>query len=761
MSKLPRVGRVVTAGVFVLSLALAGCEGEKGLTGDPGEDGTDGTDGPSGPSGPTGPSGPSGPTGPTGPTGPSGDDASRAANEACTVCHAEGRIADVAEVHPGLQTFSSAEASIDAVMIDVDDEAETAILTVDFTVTDEDGNYIAELGAASSRRPERFAYLRFALSDLLPAAEGSGDADIWASYTTGDRNPENLTDNGDGTYSYVFDTNLYEMYDPALRHRLLLIVSGDVVEQAKNVTYDFVPDQLPGPFTFDVSRDIVTTDACNDCHGRLGSPLGDASFHGGSRYLTEACATCHTTTLGDGLVEFGPMVHNIHAAKIITDGEETLDFSEVTYPQDLQNCAKCHAGVDGDHWNTRPTMTACATCHDIDWMTGEGHPGGPQSDNSMCATCHPPEGGLAPIIEGHVTENSTPNNPEVPEGLANFEYVIEEVTVNASNEPVVTFHIDKDGEALDLSTYPPDGFGRGPSFLVAYAMPQDGIESVDYNNLGRSAGQPASVSLADVAESLTGTPENYTVTLTSAPFPAGATMRAVALQSYFNQLVGEEEVGRHTPSVVQPVTGDEVRRTLVDIPKCLGCHEILELHGGSRVNNVQVCVLCHNPNLSSSGRAADPDGLPEETIEAVGDDPLQFPEAGMVFKQLVHGIHSAAVRNYDYEFVRNRAGGIYYNWSEVTFPGIPSNCETCHLPGTYDADLPEGLLFTTDITTDGVNATREDVIAARDSVPNDTDLVNSPTASVCYLCHDSNPAAYHMGQNGGVIDLERTEALGE
>jgi len=97
----------------------------------------------------------------------------------------------------------------------------------------------------------------------------------------------------------------------------------------------------------------------------------------------------------------------------------------------------------------------------------------------------------------------------------------------------------------------------------------------------------------------------------------------------------------------------------------------------------------------------------------------------------------------------------------VTFPGIPSNCETCHKPGTYDVDLPTGVLMTTDVTTDGVNASTADVVAARASVPNDTDLVNSPTASACYMCHDSNPAAAHIGQNGGVIDTERATALGD
>ena len=71
------------------------------------------------------------------------------------------------------------------------------------------------------------------------------------------------------------------------------------------------------------------------------------------------------------------------------------------------------------------------------------------------------------------------------------------------------------------------------------------------------------------------------------------------------------------------VTGDTTRRVivksgyvdntgkLVDDPAqianltpigCLECHEAFEGHGGNRVNNVQVCVMCHNPQLTTSGR---------------------------------------------------------------------------------------------------------------------------------------------------------------
>jgi OmcA/MtrC family decaheme c-type cytochrome len=686
--------------------------------------------------------------------------------ESCVVCHGDGRFFDVAVTHPGLQTLPQIQASIDSVTVDVDDAAKTAQMTVHFTATDAKGGYIHGLGAANIR-PDRFDYLRFAVSQLMPPATLSGDPDTWVSYTIGDRNPANLVDHGDGTYTYVLATNLYGLYIPTNRHRLLLIVSGDIVEEPKNVTFDFVPEQLPGPFSFDLSRDIVTTTACNECHGRLDSPLSHASFHGNSRYEAEACATCHTTTLADGAAELTTMTHKIHSAQNI---EGLADFSEVTYSQDLRNCDKCHAGLDGSNWNERPSMTACGSCHtEVDFTTGAGHLGGIQLSNANCSLCHSP----ADIEVNHRTETATPHNPEVPDGLVNFEYVVESVTVNANNQAVVTFHINKDGEPLNLSTIPPAGFSGGPSFLVAYALPQDGLAApADYNQLGRSAAQPATVSLSSLAGTLTGTPDSYTAVLSAAPFPVGASLRAVALQGYFTQLANpndqySQDSNRVTPSVITAVTGDDVRRHVVDVPKCLNCHESLQAHGGNRVDNAQVCVVCHNPNLSSSGRTADASltaPAEKEKLAAAGHDPddaLTWPEATQSFKNLIHGIHASGMRESPFEFVRNRQNGLYYNWSEVTFPGILSDCDTCHLPGTYDAELPPAALVSTDVTTDGINLNTAGLVAARNTVPNPTDLVSSTTAGTCAMCHDGLPAGYHMQQSGGVLRGWRAEALGD
>jgi hypothetical protein len=301
---------------------------------------------------------------------------------------------------------------------------------------------------------------------------------------------------------------------------------------------------------------------------------------------------------------------------------------------------------------------------------------------------------------------------------------------------------------------------RGPRSL-AWALPQDGIDApAEYNNLnspdppssstGNGGGDAASISIGELwdAGDITGDSAGYTATLLSTSwtrpesFPASATMRAVALQSYFRQIVGVDNdvIGRHTPAVMKPVPGDAVRRQVVKSgytndndpltgqPEgCLECHETLKLHGGSRVNNVQVCVFCHNPNKSSSGRTADPMGiLRPDTVAVVGSDPLLWPEATNNF------------------------------WPEkFHFPGDLMDCTKCHIGDSYvPSSVPANTLWDTERTTTGDPAeTREDIIAARSSVPNLTDLVDSPIAGACYYCHDDGEAESHILLQGGKLSI--------
>jgi OmcA/MtrC family decaheme c-type cytochrome len=579
-------------------------------------------------------------------------------------------------------------------------------------------------------------------------------------------------DHGDGTYTYTFakDLGAYDAaitYDPTLRHRFAIQSSGGEWAYV-NLVYDFVPNQLPGPnFTFPDSRDIVTTAACNECHGTL-------TLHG-SRIETKYCVVCHNPTLDGGNGHFTKMVHGIHAAGIRSTPYSigSASFGEVTYPQDLKNCRKCHKGTDSDNWKTKPSMQACSACHDdVDFSGAGTHIA--QATNQLCNLCHTPD-----YIENkHLTDNATPNNPNVPVGAANFTYEISGVTADGNNSPVVVFRILKDGVPATFVTYAPGGttlltgFTGSPSFMVAYALAQDPHDSpIDYNNRGNTAGQPVTVSIQNCWNGTQGTltgPDGsgfYTATLNGSGnagrWPVGATLRAVALQGYFTQV--SPALARHTISVMKACTGDTARRAVVDSANCAKCHEWFEGHGGNRVYQVQVCVMCHVPNLSTSGRGSDPANLalPASTADDMfGLDPLLYPEDTNNFKDMIHGIHASEPRTVPFEFVRDRGtSGIYgYDWSEVTFPGILNNCTTCHLAGTYEIDgmADQALLPSNVRTTSGDPAEiRATILAYRASVPNATDLVNSPVGSSCFYCHTSAAAQAHMEFNGASFGWER------
>ncbi len=156
------------------------------------------------------------------------------------------------------------------------------------------------------------------------------------------------------------------------------------------------------------------------------------------------------------------------------------------------------------------------------------------------------------------------------------------------------------------------------------------------------------------------------------------------------------------------VDGSEVqpRRTVVGLDKCNACHFKLSLHGGSR-NNTQYCVFCHNPNT------------------VAGED----EEGGGVsidFRMMVHRIHAGA--QLEKPFVIGRS-----DFSDVEFPGVLSNCDTCHVNDSQQLPLNRDLLQVTD--------------------PQGWLNPVGPASAACLACHDSLEAASHA--------LVNTSLLGE
>ncbi|MDP2005864.1 MAG: OmcA/MtrC family decaheme c-type cytochrome [Rubrivivax sp.] len=554
-----------------------------------------------------------------------------------------------------------------------------------------------------------------------------------------------------------------------------------------------------------------------------------------------------STYVADGEVSgnFTTLIHKIHnGTALVKDNYHyagiafnNKGFSKLGGGQRM--CTTCHdskiATNAANHVNL-PSRQACGACHDgIEWETGggstladkaaatavgsvvatSGHVGRGQSDDSRCVLCHTPEYNKI----DHRMENITKNNPVIATGLASFTYDIKSATVNGSNEIVVEFGIKKriapstTDELVTLVDAAPTvsnslaGFSGGPSFMLPYALPQDGIASpVDYNNLGRPSAQPRTVSVASLLSTSqaangslvpsTATPGYYIATIKGAnAFPVGAKLRAVSLQGYYTQLAFVDpavpsatpvNVARHAISVIKAVAGDTVRRTVVDAEKCSNCHEWFEGHGGNRVKETQVCVACHVPGLATSGRGisdaamaayafskSDVKALTEWGFDkTLPNAALKFPVVTNNFKDMIHGIHAGRERVTPFQDARDRtpAAITLLDFRRMDFPGKLNNCETCHVTALTSAQktynyVPANTLVS---TYESIDATYAAAIAggtattamakASLATASATDIVTTPFAGACVSCHDRAAAKAHISLNGGVVMGTRATA---
>jgi OmcA/MtrC family decaheme c-type cytochrome len=206
------------------------------------------------------------------------------------------------------------------------------------------------------------------------------------------------------------------------------------------------------------------------------------------------------------------------------------------------------------------------------------------------------------------------------------------------------------------------------------------------------------------------------------------------------------------PNVQKVAAGFTGRRAIVEDKRCNACHQELgtftedAFHGGQR-NDGTTCSWCHNPTMANSGWSVDSTAF-------------------------VHAIHAAGKRSVDYNY-----HGMPF--SDIVYPGVLARCEQCHVPGSYD--------FSNSASADavGLGSDQKDKRLLREVatgltsdwefspspwvpvVPADygsggtsTNLVTSPTVTVCSACHDTNLAINHMKVNGGAFYEPRSTAFG-
>jgi OmcA/MtrC family decaheme c-type cytochrome len=528
---------------------------------------------------------------------------------------------------------------------------------------------------------------------------------------------------GDG-YRYTFATKAPSGSDRATTHTIGIYGSRNLSEfdlgtNYASTTFNFVPNGSPVTLV----RDVIRTQSCNRCHGQL-------SFHGGSRRGIELCVLCHTPQTTDpdtgNTVDLKVMAHKIHMGsqlpsveagkpyQIIGNQGSINDYSTVVHPADPRRCEVCHEQNSGaaqaTAYLTRPTRASCGSCHDdVNFATGVNHAAGPQVSDNQCSSCHIPQGELefdASITGAHLV-------PEDSTSLHGLVLEIQKVeNGTAGRQPTVTFTVkDKSGAAVPLSQL------NNISLLMAGPTSDYG-----YTSFGSDVTSPGYVS-----ESATGAQCNTAGTCTHTfqhAIPAGAKGSfAIGIESRRTEtLLGgttdQMDVRYAAANKVFYFSVDgstmQPRRTVVRTASCNQCHSFLSFHGDNR-NQVEMCVLCHNPSLT-----ADP------------DDANQLAR-GVNFNLLIHRVHTGYKY---YDDVR------YPAMSPQGGPGDTRNCGMCHVnesqtapAGIRDVLDPQGYMNPVKPITSTCIGCHVTAPASSHALANTTTIGES-----CAVCHSSGAA---------------------
>jgi len=495
--------------------------------------------------------------------------------------------------------------------------------------------------------------------------------------------------------------------------------------------------------------------------------------------------------------------------------------------------------------------------------THSGHVGGTQTDDSLCSSCHTPAAMMVThipvtqpdpnnsLLSGGTNSNTNAasiasNTSNLPAGAIKVSYDIKSVSRNTSMRPVMVFRMLQNGVAVPFNdplakTEIWDNFVGAPSVYFVFAVPQDGIAApADFNASASSYlrslwnGKAAGTS----AGTLTGPDSNgyYTATLTGVTIPDNAVMLTGGLgytyavkttlpltQTNLAAYPVTAATGSGLTAGMPNMTGGLIvaapdvqkiastgaaaggtggaysgRRAIVEDARCNKCHQELGVFAKSTFHAAQrndgtTCSWCHNPNRTSSGWAADSIAYVHAIHGGYDSTGTGTTSGGKNKRTVPFTWHATSTTD-----------GVTVSTSDgfwtIGYPGVLKQCETCHLPGTYDfsstasaSALPNRLYRTVAtgyfnkqvgvVTTGGTTAqtalgafsispyvTADNAtnygsgfsVAAATGLATQaagTTLVNSPIATACFACHDTALARLHMESNGGSIYAARTAAL--
>jgi len=553
-------------------------------------------------------------------------------------------------------------------------------------------------------------------------------------------------------------------------------------------------------------------------------------------YISKNAAGTLVTTdnvYGTNFVEY---VHGIHNSHNRPDGvyyrtdepdataETPDDRYSVGYPSDMRNCRVCHETTDqlAEVTSAPVSYYLCMSCHenwdgfvhlhdadDGSYEAGDPIMVGPLGTihnnltvgaNCMEATaCH---GNLPAADEAADFHNDfqgsdahynsfyrgTDISFDNPDNIA---FGIQGVTVTGDNV-TFTWTASKLGAAVNPCN---TDNTAGPVFqqelgaYLAYAKGDDWVNEF----VGTSPGQPLG------AEDLFNNPDLTTTCAANVATTTGLTIDPDALTyaSKAQLSIGGKPTTQGTFIIGTTPTAKEYfvrvsspiytfdittgaaatpRREAVLDDKCLKCHRgTLYQHGGDRVDNEHLCVICHNPSSADKNNRLERYQI-VNADNTVNTDATYDGQTNETYdmRVMIHGIHGISKRLNPWVIYRSR--GIYgfanpdtplptgwpadgqtiygslngsaiaHNWIVVHYPKPLYECEACHDAGKYE--VPDQAIAVALTVDPGA------------SYPDQSDdIVKGPGAAACAACHNDAPVQVHAVDFGYLTNVTKDEML--
>jgi OmcA/MtrC family decaheme c-type cytochrome len=529
------------------------------------------------------------------------------------------------------------------------------------------------------------------------------------------------------------------------------------------------------------------------------------------------CVVCHESS-GYAFIPNFPdlktVAHAVHNSHHMPTGEWEQFGITVTYPTYMTNCEVCHDSTTSLAAANSMTVSGegCLSCHGSmeSWEEAFEETGTTfhlAYDNATeCDSCHNATAGAAApglvdvrdFHDGLETERIGiiygGQDLSVVEGKK-FNWTITKVVDDATagtlaiswtaeypkGTPIDPCNTTATATAPVFAPYGPNTAGEGGlSMLRSYAVGDDYVAG--------TASAPGQASAVNLTTTNTKCVDKVaTTTITRDAKPAG-TRAIVALQGKPQVLVPAGMTTEHWPHPLMFVrvptptyqfavgTGTAVtpRRAIADTSACLKCHVgSLYQHGNTRVDNVTMCIICHNSASSDQNNRVAMGVTASEAYDG---------KVGMTyeFKTLLHKLHKAGRAGSETTLIY-RTRGIYAwapegtvpaNWAvepcekttptstqeyrvfgsdpaldvgcqvhnlyHPTYPRPENDCLACHVKGFDQVPDQEKAVATTLDTGPAPFSNQID------------DVLQGAGAAGCTSCHQDGAAKGHAYQNGWV-----------